>query len=385
MKHCLQIVLFLCLCSPLAAQIKTGAELTEEYFPMLRDRQIGVFTNHTGRIGATHLVDSLMRAGFRIVSVFAPEHGFRGDADAGEKIEDGCDSLTGIPVISLYKYKTGKPTPAQLAKIDLLLVDIQDVGLRFYTYYITLFHLMDACAEQGKPVLLLDRPNPNGFYVDGPILDMKYKSGVGWLPIPVVHGMTLGELAQMINGEQWLPQQRKCRLTVIPCRNYTHQSLYDLPLPPSPNLPNMKSVYLYPSLCLMEGTVLSVGRGTDFPFQVYGHPEMQNCIFYFQPSTRAGAKNPLYADRTCWGVDLRRYPDDYIRQHGLDLHYLIDAYRRMNIGKAFFKPFFRNLIGVDYVQTMIEEGKSAQEIKQQWQADVALFIEQRRPYLLYAE
>jgi len=189
----------------------------------------------------------------------------------------------------------------------------------------------------------------------------------------------------MINGEQWLPQQRKCRLTVIPCRNYTHQSLYDLPLPPSPNLPNMKSVYLYPSLCRMEGTVLSVRRGTDFPFQVYGHPEMQNCIFCFQPSSRAGAKNPLYADRTCWGVDLRRYPDDYIRQHGLDLHYLIDAYRRMNIGKAFFKPFFRNLIGVDYVQTMIEEGKTAQEIKQQWQADVALFIEQRRPYLLYAE
>jgi len=268
---------------------------------------------------------------------------------------------------------------------DVLLIDIQDVGLRFYTYYITMFRLMDACAEHGKKLMVLDRPNPNGHYVDGPVLDMKHKSGVGWLPIPVVHGMTLGELARMINGERWLPEGRVCDLDVVKCLNYTHQTLYQLPIAPSPNLPNMKSIYLYPSTCLFEGTVLSLGRGTDFPFQVYGHPDMKGCTFSFTPRSVPGAKNPPLLNKLCYGVGLRNIPDREIWVNGFDLSYIIDAYNNLKIDDKFFTSYFEKLVGVDYIRKMIREGKSATEIKAMWKDDVEKFKEKRRQYLLYEE
>jgi uncharacterized protein YbbC (DUF1343 family) len=248
-----------------------------------------------------------------------------------------------------------------------------------------MFRLMDACAEYNKKVIVLDRPNPNGHYIDGPILDMKYKSGVGWLPIPVVHGLTLGELALMINGERWLPERRTCDLTVVKCRNYTHQTMYQLPVAPSPNLPNMKSVYLYPSTCLFEGTVMSLGRGTDFPFQVYGHPAMKGCTFSFTPHSTFGAKNPPLFDKLCYGIDLRDIPDTSIWENGIDLSYVIHAYNNLKLGDKFFTQMFEKLIGVDYVRKSIIEGKSAPEIKAMWKSDVEKFRKQRRPYLLYDE
>ncbi|GHU70270.1 hypothetical protein FACS189413_10390 [Bacteroidia bacterium] len=367
------------------AQVIVGAEQTGAYFPLLKNKRIAVFTNHTGKIGDEHLVDVLHRNHFNVKSIFAPEHGFRGNGDAGEKIHDEIDEKTGISIISLYKNKSGKPMPEQIRQIDVLLVDIQDVGTRFYTYYISLYKLMDACAEQRKTVILLDRPNPNGFYVDGPILNMKYKSGVGYLPIPVVHGMTLGELAQMINGEKWLPNKRKCKLKVIRCKNYTHQTKYELPVPPSPNLPNMKAIYLYSSLCLFEGTVVSLGRGTGFPFQVFGHPDMSGYDFWFTPRSVPGAKNPPCLNQLCCGVDLRNLPDSVVWAKQFDLSYVIEAYRNLNIGEKFFTPFFRLLIGNNEIKQMIMDGKSTDEIRETWQSGVEKFKIRRRPYLLYEE
>ncbi|MDR0799450.1 MAG: DUF1343 domain-containing protein [Dysgonamonadaceae bacterium] len=360
-----------------------GAELFAEYFPLLKDKKIGVFTNHTGRVGEEHLVDMLQRSGFDLRVIFAPEHGFRGTADAGEHISDSMDIQTRIPIHSLFNLNGKKSGLAIVSQLDVVLVDIQDVGLRFYTYYISMYQLMDACAKYHKQMIILDRPNPNGFYVDGPLLDMKYKSGVGCLPIPVVHGMTLGELAQMINGEKWLPEGKTCLLQVIYCKNYTHQTKYQLPVPPSPNLPNMKAVYLYPSLCLFEGTKVSVGRGTAFPFQVYGCPQMQNHSFSFVPKSVPGAKFPPFKNQTCKGTDLRAIADDSIFQAGINLEYLIDAYRNTPAVRPFFNSFFENLIGVDYVRKMIVAGRSAEEIRAMWQADVENFKIQRRPYLLY--
>lgn len=386
MKRILLLLILGCTSFALLAEeerIVVGAESTDEYFPLLEGKRIGVFSNHTGMVGDEHLVDLLCRSKMNIVTVFAPEHGFRGDADAGERIDDSVDIKTGIPIYSLYKTKTGKPSPEIMSKLDVVVFDIQDVGLRFYTYYISMYKMMDACADNNQLMIILDRPNPNGFYVDGPILDMKYKSGVGYLPIPVVHGMTLGELAKMINGEGWLPQKKKCRLIVIPCKHYTHQMKYQLPIAPSPNLPNMKSIYLYPSVCLFEGTPVSLGRGTAFPFQVYGHPKMKNRSFSFTPKSIPGAKKPPCLNQVCHGVDLRNIPDESIWEEGINLNYLIDAYTNLKIGEKFFTSFFRNLIGVDYVEKMIMEGKSAREIKAVWKKDVEHFIQQRRPYLLY--
>jgi uncharacterized protein YbbC (DUF1343 family) len=260
----------ICNSSLVTNNVIVGAEQTEAYFPMLKGKRIALFSNHTGMVKNKHLLDILIENKFNVVAIFSPEHGFRGDAGAGDRVASSVDSKTGVPILSLYDGNSGKPSAESMQKFDLLIIDIQDVGLRFYTYYISMVKLMDACAEHHKKVLLLDRPNPNGHYVDGPILDMKYKSGVGWLPIPVVHGMTLGELALMVNGEKWLPENRVCDLMVIKCKNYTHQTLYRLPVPPSPNLPNMTAVYLYPSICYFEATPVSVGRGTDLPFQIYG-------------------------------------------------------------------------------------------------------------------
>lgn len=366
-------------------RIILGDEQTSEYFPMLEGKRIAIFSNHTGMIGNKHLLDVLIENKFNVVAIFSPEHGFRGNADAGEHVSSSVDSQTGVPILSLYDGKEKKPGVASMQKFDLLIIDIQDVGLRFYTYYITMCRLMDACAEHGKQVLLLDRPNPNGHYVDGPLLDMKYKSGVGWLPIPVVHGMTLGELARMVNGEGWLPQGRTCDLTVIPCRNYTHQTLYSLPVPPSPNLPDMKSIYLYPSTCYFEATPVSLGRGTDKPFVIYGHPDMKGYDYSFTPRSIPGAKNPPQLDKLCHGVDLSGLSDEEIWKKGIDLSYIIDAYRNLNMGDKFFSSFFEKLIGVGYVRTMIEAGKSAEEIKAMWKDDVEKFKEQRKKYLLYED
>jgi uncharacterized protein YbbC (DUF1343 family) len=331
------------------------------------------------------VLDILVENRINVTAIFSPEHGFRGDAGAGDHVASSVDPKTGVPILSLYDGKGGKPTDASMQQFDLLIVDIQDVGLRFYTYYITMVKLMDACAEHHKKVLILDRPNPNGHYVDGPILDMKYKSGVGWLPIPVVHGLTLGELGQMVNGERWLPEGRTCDLTVIPCLHYTHQTLYRLPVPPSPNLPNMTAIYLYPSICYFEATPVSLGRGTALPFQVYGHPNMIGYDFHFTPRSMSSAPHPPQQDRLCHGVDLSHLPENEIATQGICLNYLIDAYRNLNMDDHFFRSFFENLIGVGYVRTMIKQGRSAEEIRAVWQNDVASFKQQRKPYLLYEE
>ncbi|MFV0310549.1 MAG: exo-beta-N-acetylmuramidase NamZ domain-containing protein [Dysgonomonas sp.] len=366
-------------------KVIVGAESTNEYFPILKNKRVAIMSNHTGMVGKEHLVDILVKNKINMICILSPEHGFRGNADAGEHVSSSVDEKTGIPIRSLYDGKDQKPSPETMDSFDILIIDIQDVGLRFYTYYITMARLMDACAEYNKKVIVLDRPNPNGHYIDGPILDMKHKSGVGWLPIPVVHGMTLGELALMINGERWLPQSRVCDVTVIKCKNYTHQTLYRLPVAPSPNLPNMKSIYLYPSTCLFEATPVSLGRGTEFPFQVYGHPNMKGYSFSFTPRSIPGAKNPPQLDRECFGVDLRNIPDEEIFKKGFDLSYIIDAYKNLNLDDHFFRPFFEKLVGVSYIRKMIMEGRSADEIKAMWKDDVEKFRQQRKPYLLYAE
>lgn len=366
-----------------AKRVITGDERTELYFHLLEGKRIALYSNHTGLANGKHIVDILKENKFDVTTILSPEHGFRGTADAGERVGDSVDEKTNIPIISMYKFGREGIDSTTAARFDILVVDIQDVGLRFYTYYITMWRLMDSCAKYGKLVIVLDRPNPNGFYVDGPILDMKYRSGVGWLPIPIVHGMTLGELALMINGEDWLTDKRKCELTVIPCKNYKHSTLYELPIPPSPNLPNIKSIYLYPSTCFFEGTVMSLGRGTSLPFQVYGHPDYKGSNYSFTPQSISGAKNPPLLGKKCYGVDLSDTDDKYIRKQGIDLSYVIDAYKNLNIGSKFFTSFFDLLAGCSYVREMIEQGCDADEIKARWQDDVTKFKKQRAPYLIY--
>lgn len=382
------ILLFHSIAPSLHAQDKRiilGDEQTSAYFPLLKNKRVAIFSNHTGMIGSRHLLDVLVENGFNVTAIFSPEHGFRGNADAGEQVSNARDTQTGVPILSLYNGKSRKPSTASMQKFDILVVDIQDVGLRFYTYYISMCRLMDACAEHQREVLVLDRPNPNGHYVDGPLLDMKYKSGVGWLPIPVVHGMTLGELARMVNGEGWLPGKRTCRLTVVPCLNYTHQTPYELPVAPSPNLPNMTAIYLYPSLCPFEGTPVSLGRGTALPFQIYGHPQMKGYGYQFTPRSVPGAKNPPLLNQLCHGVNLSMLSMETLRAKGLDLSYVIDAYRNLQMGDRFFKPFFQLLMGTDTVKQLIMAGKNADEIKATWQNDIKQFKERRKPYLLYEE
>ena len=366
-----------------AKRVITGDERTELYFHLLEGKRIALYSNHTGLANGKHIVDILKENKFDVTTILSPEHGFRGTADAGERVGDSVDEKTNIPIISMYKFGREGIDSTPAARFDILVVDIQDVGLRFYTYYITMWRLMDSCAKYGKLVIVLDRPNPNGFYVDGPILDMKYRSGVGWLPIPIVHGMTLGELALMINGEGWLTDKRKCELTVIPCKNYKHSTLYELPIPPSPNLPNIKSIYLYPSTCFFEGTVMSLGRGTSLPFQVYGHPDYKGSNYSFTPQSISGAKNPPLLGKKCYGVDLSDTDDKYIRKQGIDLSYVIDAYKNLNIGSKFFTSFFDLLAGCSYIREMIEQGCDADEIKARWQDDVTKFKKQRAPYLIY--
>ncbi|MEG2240831.1 MAG: DUF1343 domain-containing protein [Alistipes sp.] len=382
-RFALILLIFLSSSISTQAQVLPGATDTAAYFPQLAGRRIAVLANHTAMLSDTlHLVDALHRRGFNLVGIFSPEHGFRGTADAGEQVKNSTDTRTGIPILSLYNGNTQRPSDAVMRSFDVLLIDMQDVGLRFYTYYISMLRMMDACADFGQQVIVLDRPNPNGHYVDGPILDMKYKSGVGQLPIPVVHGLTLGELARMAVGEGW---SKPSLLEVVKCRNYTHQTPYTLPIAPSPNLPNQQAVVLYPSICPFEGTVVSLGRGTDKPFQVYGHPDMKGYTFSFIPHPTAGAKNPPLNGRKCYGVDLSNRNPQTIATQGLDLSYVIDAYRSLRLGEKFFTPTFEKLIGVAYVRRMIVAGYSAAEIRARWQGDVALFRKQRQPYLLYEE
>ena len=388
MKKILLIVILTCItfyCQANQNRVIVGAEQTNVYLPLLKNKRIAIFSNHTGMIGNKHLLDVLLEYKINVVAIFSPEHGFRGNADAGEHVSSSVDSKTGVPILSLYDGKLGRPSEESMRKFDLLIVDIQDVGLRFYTYYASMVRLMDACAEYNRKMLILDRPNPNGHYVDGPILDMKYKSSVGWLPIPIVHGMTLGELALMVNGERWLPASRICDITVIKCKNYTHQTMYELPIPPSPNLPNMKAVYLYPSTCYFEATPVSLGRGTQLPFQIYGHPNMLGYDYTFTPQSIPGAKNPPQLNRICHGVNLSELSNEEIWKKGVDLSYLIDAYRNLNMDDYFFRPFFELLTGRDYVRKMIKQGKNADEIKAMWKEDVEKFKIQRKPYLIYEE
>jgi uncharacterized protein YbbC (DUF1343 family) len=368
-----------------SARIVTGDERTEQYLPLLNGQKVALFSNRTGMAAEKHVLDVLLEHGVNVTCIFSPEHGFRGLADAGEKVQSSVDEKTGVPILSLYGGTSPLNDPQTMDRFDILVVDIQDVGLRFYTYYVTMCHLMDACAAANKAVIVLDRPNPNGHYVDGPVLDMTLRSGVGWLPIPVVHGMTLGELAQMINGEGWLEQHRKCHLTVIPCLNYTHQSKVVISVPPSPNLPNRQAILLYPSLCYFEATPVSVGRGTKKPFQIFGSPAMKGFPYSFTPKSRPGATNPPQKDKRCYGRDLSRLPENVILQRGIDLSYLIEAYHSVNIGDDFFTNFFEKLIGNKDVRKMIEQGKSAEEIRATWQDDVEKFKQERRPYLLYPE
>jgi len=376
------------------AKVTLGDERLEEYVPGLAGKRVAVFSNHTGIVGdrmnengpGPHLVDVLKEKGIDIQYILSPEHGFRGTADAGEAVSSEVDEKTGIEIVSLYG--SGKKTPPKevMDNLDVLLVDIQDVGLRYYTYYVTMWHLMDACAVNGKKVIVLDRPNPNGFYVDGPILDLKYKSGVGALPIPTVHGMTLGELALMINGEGWLESGLKCDLQVVPCLGYDHQTKTSIIVPPSPNLKTMRAIYLYSSICYFEGTVVSLGRGTDSPFEMFGHPDM-TFPYTFTPRSVPGAKNPPLKDQLCHGVDLREKPLQEIWDEGINLDYVVSAYKNLGIGDAFFGNgnFFDKLAGVGYIREMIIAGASADEIKARWKDDVETFKAQRRPYLLYEE
>jgi uncharacterized protein YbbC (DUF1343 family) len=363
---------------------KTGAEQTELYFPLLKEKKIGIVTNQTGIIGNMHLVDSLTSEGFEISTIFAPEHGFRGHAEAGEKVKSDIDEKTGIRIISLYG-SYFKPAQKDLEGIDIMIFDIQDVGARFYTYISTMHYVMEACAEAGIPLIVLDRPNPNGFYVDGPLLDPAFKSFIGMHPIPIVHGMTVGELAMMINGEKWLENGITCKLTVIPMANYTHDMVYHLPIAPSPNLQSPQSIYLYPSLCLFEGTVMSVGRGTDTPFEIFGHPEFPAKEFSFTPVSKPGfSAAPLHMDKICFGLNLAKYADTLLLNPKLELKWVIMSYNLMPDKKNFFKSnMFDKLTGSSSIRNQIIEGLTEEEIRTTWQADLDEFKKKREQYLIY--
>lgn len=367
-------------------QVIPGGERLQVYLPMLEHKQVGLIANHTSLVGETHLVDTLLSLGVNLKKMFAPEHGFRGTADAGEHLGNYTDEETGLPVVSLYGANR-KPRPSDLEGLDILVFDIQDVGVRFYTYLSTMHYAMEAAAEQGIEFMVLDRPNPNGYYVDGPVLDMSHKSFVGMHPIPLVHGMTLGELAQMINEQGWLDGGVTCDLTVIPCDNYTHKTLYRLPVKPSPNLPNMLSVYLYPSLGLFEGTLMNVGRGTEFPFQLFGHPDMKSAVFSYTPVSIEGmAKNPKHQDQLCRGVDLMDFEERFVLdRREIILEWLLFAYRNMDNKEHFFIPFFSKLIGNDQIADMIRKGAGIDAIRRTWQNDVAEFKKLRKKYLLYQD
>ena len=371
---CISLVLFTF--SAQAQKLVLAAERTDVYLNHLQNKKVGVVGNQTSMIANTHLVDSLLSLGIDIVKVFSPEHGFRGKADAGAIIEDGIDSKTGIPIISLYG-KNKKPKDEQLQGIDILVFDIQDVGVRFYTYISTLHYIMESAAESNIKVIVLDRPNPNGHYVDGPILDTAFQSFVGMHPIPIAHAMTIGEYAKMINGENWITT--KCELIVIEMENYTHNTNYDLPIKPSPNLPNARSVNLYPSLCLFEGTNISIGRGTDYPFQHFGAPYMKS-NYSFMPKSGEGSKYPKHEDIMCFGTDLR-FQEDYLT--AINLNWIIETYKQCSEKEEFFNNFFNTLAGTDKLKKQIIAGMTVREIKASWQEGLEEFKKIRKKYLIY--
>lgn len=366
--------------------IETGAEQIADYLPLLQNKTVAIVGNQTSMIGNTHLVDSLITLGIKINNVFAPEHGFRGTADAGELVKDGIDVKTGLPIISLHGRSKRKPSVEVLNKIDVVVFDIQDVGARFYTYISTMHYVMEACAEQGKLMVILDRPNPNGHYVDGPVLKPGNESFIGLHPVPIVHGMTIGEYAQMINGEKWLKNGVRCSLEIIKCKNYSHKEFYELPQKPSPNLPNMSSIYLYPSLCLFEGTNVSVGRGTAHPFQMFGSPYIDQTEFSFIPVPYPGAKNPKNKGLTCYGYMLHEFGKEYFVENGkMYFDWIVKMYDLTKDKTQFFRKdgFFRLLTGDVNIRKMIEEGKTADEIWISFQKEVQQFKNIRSKYLLY--
>ena len=372
--------------STFTSKIHTGAEQTEQYLELLKGKRVGIIANQTSLIGSTHLVDTLISLGISITTVFAPEHGFRGEAGAGEHIRDGKDPKTGIPVLSLYG-KTKKPSAEMLSSADILVFDIQDVGARFYTYISTLHYVLEAAGENNIPVVVLDRPNPNGHYIDGPIREEKFKSFVGMHPIPIVHGLTVGELTAMILGENWI--NAKPTVTIIPCKDYKHSDFYSLPIRPSPNLPNDRAVALYPSLCWFEGTEVSVGRGTDFPFQVIGYPGYPKDAFEFTPVDIPGiAMDPPFENKKCQGLDLRVNTDSIAnRPTKLELTWLFDLYQNSPNKSTFFltSGFFDKLCGTSTIREMVIAGKNEDDIRASWQDQLSEYSVMRKKYLLYPD
>lgn len=367
------------------ADIRTGAERTEVWLPWLSGKNVAVVANQTSMINKTHLVDSLVALKVNVKKIFCPEHGFRGTADNGESVASTIDTKTGLPLISLYGAHD-KPTAKDLKGIDIVIYDIQDVGCRFYTYISTMSLVMEACAEQKIPFIVLDRPNPNGYFVDGPILEPAYKSFVGKHPVPIVYGMTIAEYARMVNGEKWLANGIQCDLKYVECDTYTHSDWYQLPVAPSPNLPNMASVYLYPSLCLFEGTVMSIGRGTDLPFQVIGHPKLPKAIYTFTPKPLPGASNPPYNGQVCYGHDLHEFATLYVRDYkGIYLYWLNGSYKDMPDKANFFNDYFEKLAGTKTLREQIIAGKTEDQIRDSWKPGLDKFRTIRKKYLLYAD
>jgi uncharacterized protein YbbC (DUF1343 family) len=376
------------------SKIVPAAERLEAYVPLLKNKAVAIFANHTSVAGNTHVVDTLRKSGVRIVKIFAPEHGFRGTADAGEKVDTYTDSTTGIPVVSLYGKKR-KPSAADLQGVDVLVFDIQDVGARFYTYISSLEELMEAAIDNNKPLIILDRPNPNGSYIDGPILNKKYRSFIGMQPVPVVYGMTIGEYGKMLLGEKWIDSSlhakaKNFKLTVIPCENYSRDSKYRLPVRPSPNLPEMQSIYWYPSTCFFEGTALNEGRGTDKAFQIFGHPLLPDTLYAFTPVSREGARTPKLQDKLCYGWNLHAPEEEVLRQvdNRIQLKWLLQAYQMFPDKDSFFigkGAFFNRLAGTDELMKQIKRGDSEEQIRKSWQPGLTAFRAIRKKYLIYSD
>ncbi|MEA3317754.1 MAG: DUF1343 domain-containing protein [Bacteroidota bacterium] len=367
-------------------KIETGAEQVNNYLSYLKNKRVAIVANHTSKINRTHLVDSLLSLDVDVKKVFCPEHGFRGNGDAGEYIKDYYDTKSGLKIISLYG-KNKKPKSTDLSDVDIVIFDIQDVGVRIYTYISTMHYVMEACAENNVEFLVLDRPNPNGFYVDGPILDTSFKSFVGMHHVPLVHGMTIAEYARMIKGQKWLKDSLDVKLKYITCKNYSHDSLYKLPVRPSPNLQNMTAVYLYPSLGLFEGTKINVGRGTDLPFEVFGHPKLKNANFEYIPKSIVGvSKYPKHKNINCKGINLSRIDIDSLNSlKRINLNYLFFAYKNIDNTEDFFKPFFYNISGSKILMKQIKNNISEKEIRESWQNDIEKFKVIRKKYLLYPD
>lgn len=365
--------------------IQVGADRTQEYLPLLKNKSVAIVANQSSNIKNTHQVDSLVALGVNVKKVFCPEHGFRGLVDAGKKVKTYKDVKTGLPIISLYG-KNKKPAAIDLKDVDVIIFDIQDVGVRFYTYLSTLHYVMEACAENNKTLIVLDRPNPNGYYIDGPVMEDAYKSFLGLHPVPIVYGLTIGEYAQMINGEAWLTGGLKCNLKVILLNNYTHSDFYELPVRPSPNLPNMASVYLYPSLGLFEGTIVSVGRGTDLPFQIIGHPTLQKTNYTFTPKPKGGAMEPKYNGQVCNGYNLFNFGTEYMKNtKKIYLYWLINTYKNTPDSTNFFDENFNYHAGNATLQKQIKENVEEEAIRKSWQPGLEKFKTIRKKYLLYKD